>query len=288
VTERLLRPARTAFARRFLRLGLLAASAGQHAGPPPDLAGTVEVDTPFGELLVQERDSVFREYLAAHRVWEPGETANLSERLSPGMTFLDIGAHVGYFTLLAARHVGPRGLVVAFEPEPRNFELLLANVWRNGLSNVFCLPYAVGASTGFAELHLSPDNTGDNRVFPSAEEPRETATVRSAALDGLYWLRPPVDVIKVDVQGAEEAAIRGMERLLARSPSVVLSVEYWPPGMAGFGSDPRSTLDYYRSLGFELAVQNPEAAGSTPLTAGELPLTAPELGDFVNLLLTRA
>lgn len=287
MTERLLRPARTLIARRFLRLALLAASAAQQTRPAPSLAETVEVETPFGALLVQEHDTVFREHFAQIDVWEPGETANLAERLSPGMTFLDVGAHVGYFTVFAARQVGPRGLVVAFEPEPRNFELLLANVWRNGLSNVFCLPYAVGAATGFAELHLSPDNTGDNRVFPSDEQ-RETATVRAAALDGLYWLRPPVDVIKVDVQGAEEAAIRGMERLLARSPSVVLSVEYWPPGMAGFGSDPRSTLDYYRSLGFELAVQNPEAAGSTPLTAGELPRTAPELGDFVNLLLTRA
>jgi FkbM family methyltransferase len=202
------------------------------------------------------------------------------------MTFLDVGAHVGYFTLLASRRVGPRGLVVAFEPAPRNFELLLANVWRNGLSNVFCLPYAVGVSHGFAELHLSPDNTGDNRLFVS-DEGRETATVRTAALDTLYWLRPPVDVVKVDVQGAEEAAVRGMEELLTRSPTVVLSVEYWPFGMALFGSEPRATLDYYRSLGFELAVQSSDTVGTTPLPPGDLPQTEPQHGDFVNLLLTR-
>jgi hypothetical protein len=96
-----------------------------------------------------------------------------------------------------------------------------------------------------------------------------------------------VDVVKLDVQGVEESAVRGMEALLARSPSVVLSLEFWPPGMALAGGNPRATLDYYRSLGFDLAVQSRDAAGSTPLTPGELPQTEPEHGDFVNLLLTR-
>jgi FkbM family methyltransferase len=286
IPERLLRPVRARVARRILRLALLSAGAAQHATAVPSLARTVDVETPFGGLWVQERDAVFSRYVAAHGIWEAGETANLAELLAPGMTFLDVGAHVGYFTLLAARHVGPLGLVVAFEPEPRNFELLLANVWRHGLSNVLCMPWAVGDANGFTELHLSPDNTGDNRLFAS-DEHRDTTTVRAVALDSLAWLRPPVDVIKIDVQGAEEAAVRGMAALLRYSPSVAASVEYWPPGMELFGSDPQATLAFYRSLGFEIAVQTTDGPGAHPLALGELPRTEPEHGDFVNLLLTR-
>src|SRR5262245_2134996 len=74
--------------------------------------------------------------LLAGRGYEPEETAFIEAALAPGMTFLDLGANVGYFTCLAARKVGPAGRVWAFEPDPRNFRLLVRSVKANGLSNV--------------------------------------------------------------------------------------------------------------------------------------------------------
>ena len=100
---------------------------------------------------------------------------------------------------------------------------------------------------------MSELNTGDNRIF-AGEEDWPTTTVRSVALDSLAILRPPLDVVKIDVQGSEEAVVRGMEGLLGGSPRVVLSVEFWPYGMKLFGSDPRNVLGYYRSLGFQVRV----------------------------------
>ena len=120
------------------------------------------------------------------------------------MTVVDAGAHVGYFTCQAARLVGPRGLVLAFEPAPRNFELLTANVWRNGFTNVVCFPWALGEAAGFAPLQLSASNTGDHRLHGSAGD---TVLVRVAALDEVLAIRGPVDVVKLDVQGSERAAV---------------------------------------------------------------------------------
>lgn len=265
---------------RVQRSALLAAAAAQHARPLPDLAGTVEVETTFARLLLEERDEWITPTLVATSGWEPGQTALLGERIRPGMTVVDGGAHVGYFTCQAARLVGPRGLVLAFEPAPRNYELLLANVWRNGFANVVCLPWALGAEPGLAELHLSTANTGDHRLHGGPDG--EAVTVRVAALDEVLAIRPPVDVVKLDVQGSEEAAVRGMERLLAGSPGVLLTVELAPADVP----DPRALLAYYRSLGFRVGVQLPDEKGVVDLADDELLRRADEL-EHVNLVLDR-
>jgi FkbM family methyltransferase len=205
------------------------------------------------------------------------------------MTFIEIGAHVGYFSVLAGKIVGPEGLVFAFDPDERNFALLLANVSRHGLANVVCSPWAVTDRAGFVELHISGNNTGDHRVYASTRRGRRGASARSIALDSLGVVRPPVDLVKLDVQGAEDAAVRGMEALLAASPKVVLSVEFWPYGMQLFGGDPRRVLDYYRSLGFAVRVQDPDEAGTRAMTDDDILEACREKDGwaFVTLLLER-
>ena len=248
----------------------------------------MEVETTFARLLLDADDEVITPALVATQGWEPGETALLGDRIKPAMTVLDVGAHAGYFTCLAARLVGPRGLVVAFEPSPRNYDLLLANVWRNGFFNVVCFPWALGSEQGVVDLHTSPTNTGDNRVYPS-DRGRSSTSVRLAALDHVSALRPPVDIVKVDVQGAEEAVIRGMTGLLSASPAVLVTGEFWPAGLRRFGSDPIGLLDLCRSLGFSIAVQFPDDKGVRALSDEEI-LAFCAAGDgegHVNLVLER-
>jgi hypothetical protein len=84
--------------------------------------------------------------------------------------------------------------------------------------------------------------------------------VRAVAIDALS-IRPPIDVVKIDVQGAEEAVIEGMKHLLSRSPNARVTLEYWPFGLRALGRDERRALDFYRSLGYQLRVQNPEEPG---------------------------
>jgi FkbM family methyltransferase len=276
---------RARVAQRGSRLALLAAAAAQHAGAVPELAGTVELDVSFGTLYLHADDPVITAGLIAVGEWEPGETALLGAHIRPGMTVLDVGAHVGYYSVLAGRLAGPRGLVVAFEPNPRNYELLLANVWRNGLTNVVCFPWAVGERNGFAQLHLAPENSGDHRLY--GDGTRDRVPVRTVALDALEALRPPVDVVKIDVQGAEEAVLRGAERLLAGSPDALLTIEFSPPDLSAFGSDERRLLDYYRSLGFGLEALDPETQGTRSWSDDEILDFCRREARHLNLVLTR-
>jgi FkbM family methyltransferase len=277
---------RASIAQRMSRIALLAAAADQHRGAVPDVSGTIEFETSFATLYLDESDTVITPGLVAIGEWEPGLTSTFGAYLKPGMTFVDVGAHVGYFSCLAGRLVGPRGLVVAFEPSPRNYELLLANVWRNGLTNVVCFPWAVSDSSRIVDLYLSAGNSGDHRIYGEGEH----VPVRAVALDELAALRPPVDVVKIDVQGAEEAVFRGAERLLAASPGALVAVEFSVHEATAFGSEPRALLGYYRSLGYTIRAQHPEQHDVVTLSDDEI-LThcAGENGTLhTNLLLSRS
>jgi FkbM family methyltransferase len=270
-----------------VRLSLLADAAHRQAGSVPDLDRAASVDTEWGSLFIDADDEVIGPAIHEHGVWEPGETDLLLGWLRPGMTFLDVGAHVGYYTILAARRVAPGGLVFAFEPSPRNYELLLANVWRNALTNVVCFPWAVSDHMGFVDLFLDERNTGDNRLFQDERGPG--VRVRAVALDAIPTIRPPIDVVKIDVQGAEEAVISGMRGLLSRSPAARISLEYWPFGLRALGRDERGALDLYRSLGYRLRVQDPEEPGVQEWTDDEIlaHCAKHDGGLHTNLVLTR-
>jgi FkbM family methyltransferase len=248
----------------------------------------VEADTVVGPLLLSRDDRIMTPWLLSTGCWEAGDTALFQRMLRPGMTFVDIGAHVGYFSRLAAPLVGAGGRVLAFEPNPRNFELLQANVRNRGLENVSCFPWAVGAENGSANLYLSDENSGDHRIVP-AEDSRETVEVRVVALDSVAEVAAPLHAVKIDVQGTEEAAVRGMERLLASSPDVFLMLEFWPHGISRAGGDPRRVLDYYRSLGFVVRAQDPEVVGPERWTDDEILefCTKQDGWQHASLLLTR-
>lgn len=99
----------------------------------------IEVRTVAGQLLVDPSDRVIGRALRRDGVWELAETRFLLATLLPGQTFVDVGAHLGYFSVLAARRVGPTGSVIAVEPEPRNLRLLRQNLARNGCTNAAVL-----------------------------------------------------------------------------------------------------------------------------------------------------
>ncbi len=246
------------------------ASAQQHSGPVPSLGDTVTVESDVGPLYIRQDDTIIKPYLEEHGNWAPEQALTVRETVGSGMCFLDIGAHVGYFSVLSGALVGPDGVVFAFEPHPRNYELLLANVWRNGLTNVVCFPWAVGDRNGFAELFEAPGNSGDHRLYRSAGEDRDVVRVRCVALDALGAIRTPVDFVKLDVQGAEEGAMRGMEQVLALSPDVTVAVEFWPYGMARFGTDVRGVLPYYRSLGYRIRAHHPDRDRPVELADDEI------------------
>jgi FkbM family methyltransferase len=167
--------------------------------------------------------------------YEPEVTRVFEERVAPGMTVLDVGANIGYFSLLAARLVGESGAVWAFEPAPHAVELLRRNVRENGYDGrIHVVPEAIDRAPGTASLHLNLTAHFLSSFYEAAsrhpfEEGRYARVeVHCTSLDA--WAErqqwPHVDLVKVDVEGAETAALGGMIELSRRNPHLTLIAEF--------------------------------------------------------------
>jgi len=186
---------------------------------PEDL---VDVDLGDRIMVLDRADNSVSEEIISRRCYEPGITAVVRRHLGPGMTFVDVGANVGYFSILASELVGPSGRVVAVEPSSENCRLLLLSIEGNALDNVVLYPVGAGAERGWA--HLS-NHIGSNASFVAAggrELSRGYGTVVPVfPLDELVGGR--VDMVKIDVEGAEGLAMVGARRLIASERPVVVT-----------------------------------------------------------------
>lgn len=157
--------------------------------------------------------------------WEPDETNFFVSRLHGGDTVLDIGANIGWFTLLAAKHVGPTGTVHSFEPRPITYSMLARTIAQNGLrSFVHPWEYALWDKTGelFINWSVNTDNPGGSFVTKTDQVNLESVRVRAVKLDDLLPDVAP-DVIKIDVEGAEPMVFAGARNALRRRKPVILS-----------------------------------------------------------------
>ena len=251
----------------------------------PALPPHERLETDVGSLLLPAHDQVMRPLIGRDGLWEQEESEQLRALLRPAMSFVDIGAHVGYMSLLAAGVVGPRGSGFAVEPAPGNLPLLRANLAANGVTNVEVIAAAAWSEPGRVAFSLSPANTGDNRAFAVAGA--EVLEVPAVALDDVLPDDRAYEVVKVDAQGTDQRAIAGMERTLRRSRSVLV-VEFWPPGITEFGDDPLEVLAYYRDLGFDVRVVG-EAQDGPPISLPwVVELCAARPTEFCNLVLRPA
>ena len=245
---------------------VISATAGQLRPSLFDLAATLtrlpatKVSCDIGSLWLPADDTVMRPWIAHYGTWEPQESGFLRARLRPGMTLLDIGANVGYFSVLGAQAVGPSGTVVAIEPDPTNYALLCANLWEARAGNVEPIRAAASSFSGPLPLSLSNDNCGDHRSF--IERPGERVlAVSGVRVDEVFDADSRVDLVKIDIQGADHRAVLGMEGLLARCQPLLL-VEFWPRGIEELGDRPVDVLSYYRSLGFSVSLLDEPGADS--------------------------
>lgn len=208
-------------------------------------------------MYVPSRDMSLGPWLMIDGTWEKAVTSVFTRAVRPGMTVVDVGANVGWFTLLAARLVGPRGLVVAFEPDPQLFDMLADNVELNGYEHHVQLHRAALADVhGSAPFHAATRHRGNGSLVPALNQLGDasaeivTYDVTLTTLDALQL--PSVDVMKVDAEGAEPRVFRGARDTVGRSPALTAIVEFWPIFFTRAGEDPRAFLDARRREGFEL------------------------------------
>jgi FkbM family methyltransferase len=169
------------------------------------------------KMFLDSRDSL---NLSIKGVYEPFETELVKKEIRKGDVVLDVGANIGYYTLIFAKLVGENGKVFAFEPDPSNFALLKKNVEINGYKNITLVQKAVSNKTGKTKLYLSDRNLGDHRIYDS-HDGRRYIEIDAIRLDDYFKdYNGKIDFIKMDIQGAEGGAIQGMRSLLKKSKNV--------------------------------------------------------------------
>ncbi len=211
-------------------------------------------------IEVDPRDLV-GSHILRNGVWEPETTAFFLGWLRPGMTFVDAGAHVGHYTLLASDLVGTGGRVIAFEPHPLLGQVLRRNAERAGCANVTVSELALGRASGAVDLILhSCDNFGASSLRGDTEAGHQLrAPVEVTTLDDYLESHggPRVDVLKLDVEGAELDVIDGASRTLAANPDILLVVEFLRENARRFGRDVEDLESRLRELGFLLLTLTP-------------------------------
>jgi FkbM family methyltransferase len=183
---------------------------------------------------------------------EPETTSFLNAFLRPGMVFVDVGAHIGEFTLRAARIVGSSGEVHAFEPSPENFDLLKRNIELNDLTNVRPVFVALSDSPGTVPFRVEKEPSLNRlQVISDPDQaPHGIISVNTCRLDSYWGTQPrPIDLIKLDVEGAELLVLSGTEHL---SSTPVWIFEYCPSNYSIFGYTPKQLLAAFQDRGYDI------------------------------------
>jgi len=216
---------------------------------PPD--GYVLSTLPEGifmELDLTDRLQVGIHYLGEH---ESKESDFILSSLPPGGVFVDVGANIGWHTLKAARHLGDGGKIYAFEPSPPNVVRLRRNLELNGITNVVVEEVALSDKEETVQMASSRTRSG-NATMADREAPTQSFEVTCIRLDDYarkHSLRG-MDVVKIDVEGAELLVLRGMNGILRGPHPPVLLCEVNPIMLRLMGTSPEVLVRYLEELGY--------------------------------------
>jgi len=200
-------------------------------------------------LLIDQEDSLG---LASGAIFEPDTLDALKRLTKTGDHVLDVGANIGYFTLVLASLVGPSGRVFAIEPQSENFRRLSENVHNNNLQNVSTSHIAVGESEGTSSLYLSNYNGGMHRLYKSVCCTDTSETVLVKTIDSIVQ-NTRISLIKIDIEGYEYFALKGASNCLANNPDINIVTEYCPASAIEAGASPLCFLEYLEQMQFKPA-----------------------------------
>ena len=235
---------------------------------------------PGVNMLLDPGDSVSRAILETG-TWEPDTWQAIAEHLQPGGTFVDVGAHIGYYSLKAARIVGEGGRVIAIEPNPETLQRLRDNIRASGATVVSVQPYACADLESTLEFFAAQgSNTGGSSLArASAARDRQSVRayqVRARTLDAILAEAglSRVDVVKIDTEGAELSVLRGAQLTLARYRPVVVA-ELWEGTLTAMGTSPAEVAQFLRSQGYSVRRTFREY-GNTEFVPDKTPASHPD------------
>jgi FkbM family methyltransferase len=216
-------------------------------------SGIVLTDIQESKMHVDSRDTGIAPFLLVWGLYEKYETKLFKKLIKKGMVVVDVGANIGYYTLLAARCVGEEGKVFAFEPDPYNYSLLCKNIEVNGYRNVIPLRKAVFSKSGKMKMFLDKSNLGGHSLSEANVDKDTSIMIEVTSLDDYFKNTDyKIDVIKVDVQGSEMEVLEGMTNIINQNDNLKIITEFWPIGIRNSGSSPRGFLNRLVESGFLL------------------------------------
>jgi FkbM family methyltransferase len=230
------------------------------------------------KLCVRMRDWLIGAPIAVHQVYEANVSTELHKILAPGMVCVDIGANIGFFTMLCASRVGGTGKVIAFEPNPENVELIHRSIDANGFRHVTVHQVAVADREDEFHLDWHVNTMHSNTAVQAASSPTsmrtdsgEAVKVRSVVIDHVLENESRVDVVKIDVDGWEARVLRGMATLVERHRPVLFT-EFCPDLLEGISKvRPEAYLEELQRFGYVLYwLPLPGERSKSPLSVAQI------------------
>jgi len=233
-----------------------------------DLSGTV-ITLPRWDVKIwlPARWNGVPKFIFVYRENYEFEMKYLENQMQPGNVMVDVGANLGIYSMIAGKLVGDHGKVLAFEPSFTTFEFLKKNQILNGLKNISCFPVALSDTAGTATLYHSSDigshSLGQIDGMGNLEEIEMTTMDKVVATEGLER----IDLIKIDVEGAEELVLKGAEMSIKRwRPTVIFERHINLPERLGLPAD--GAWNFLADLGYHFYRVNSQGrlqALSSPL-----------------------
>ena len=175
--------------------------------------------------------------LFAHS-WEPAETAIFKKYIKDGDVVVDAGAYIGYYTVLSSKLVGGKGKVYSFEPSQENYDVLVKNIKLNNCDNIHIVRKAVSDKQGTVTFYPNPCNASGSTMFKDYSTHNDhdpKVIVDTTSLDDAIG-NGRADFIKMDIEGGETNALKGMTNVIKNNPQLKMIVEVFPIGLKNVGS----------------------------------------------------
>jgi FkbM family methyltransferase len=186
--------------------------------------------------------------------YERGTVALIRRIMGQDMTLVDLGANIGYFSLVAAQTMGGAGRVYSFEPDPDTYNILERNVTANGFDNVIeAISAAIADHEGTATFHQYVNDAGSSSLTLRELPIRDSIMVEVTTLD--LWAEargwPDIDIVKMDIEGAEVAALNGMREVSSKNEGLRLIIEFNAEALGSASSGHEELFASLRELGFK-------------------------------------
>lgn len=211
------------------------------------------------------------------------EIALLKKHVKPGDTIFDIGANIGYYAKILSALTGEKGKVHCFEPDTTNFKHLQEET--KGLTNVIINNKAVGPKTEKLKIYTSKNLNVDHRTYKPEEYDQEIE-IDAVSLEDYCNVNTKIDFIKIDIQGFEMEAMKGMHTILKANHDIKLISEFWPYGLRKAGSTVSDYYNFLKNMNFNIYLLKEDSL--EPLSLEKVQHLEP-LGEehYFNIFVTR-